>query len=67
MIAGVALAHITGELTETVGFSLMVNIPEPLPVHELTLVTVTLYVPAEYPLMLAWSPGFDTPAGTVHA
>jgi len=41
MVADPVLAHITGELTVTVGLALMVTVPEPLAVQTLALVMVT--------------------------
>ena len=41
-VAGSALAHASGLLTETVGFELTVNVPEPDPVQPFVSVTVTL-------------------------
>ena len=40
-VAGSVLEHTSGLLTETVGFGLTVNVPEPEPVHPLVSVTVT--------------------------
>ena len=41
-VAGKALAHTSGLLTETVGFGLTVSVPVPEPVHPFVSVTVTL-------------------------
>ena len=40
-VAGSVLEQTSGLLTETVGFGLTVNVPEPEPVHPLASVTVT--------------------------
>src|SRR5437867_11276841 len=45
-VAGNVLAHTSGLLTETVGFGLTVNVPEPEPVQPFVSVTVTPYDPA---------------------
>src|SRR5258706_6848922 len=51
-VAGSALEHTSGLLTETVGFGLTVSVPAPEPVHPLVSVTVTEYVPAVLLLMV---------------
>jgi hypothetical protein len=45
-VAGRALAHTSGLLTETVGLGSTVSVPEPDPVQPFVSVTVTEYVPA---------------------
>src|SRR5258706_11722814 len=51
-VAGSVPAHTSGLLTETVGFGLTVNVPEPEPVQPFVSVTVTEYVPAELVLIV---------------
>ena len=45
-VAGSALMHTPGLLTETVGLGSTVNVPDPEPVQPFVSVTVTEYVPA---------------------
>jgi hypothetical protein len=45
------LEQTTGELTDTFGFGLTVNVPEPDPVQPLVSVTATLYVPGTLTLI----------------
>jgi hypothetical protein len=66
-LVGVAEAQTVGLFTVTVGFAFTVNVPEPVPVHSVLLLSVTVTVYEPPVLTLIGFPVAVNPPGPVHA